>query len=331
MAEKIRAKITGTGSYVPERVLTNADLESMVETSDEWIATRTGIRERRIADTETCTDMAVKAAEKAIESARVPAAEIGLVVVGTVTPEMTFPSTACFVQARLGVKAGGAAFDLSAACSGFLYALNVAEKYVSSGVVKHALVVGVDRFSKIIDWSDRATCVLFGDGAGAVVLSATEGKSGVLASNIHSDGRRWDMLYAPNKAPENPFCKVNADEEQRSPYLSMSGNETFKIAVRTMAASIKEALRLAEFEVADVKLLIPHQANKRIIEATRQRLHFPAERVYTNLDKYGNTSAGSIPIALDEAYREGRIKRGDVIVFVAFGGGLTWSSAVVRW
>ncbi len=335
MAAKLRAKIAGTGSYLPEKVLTNFDLEGMVETSDEWIITRTGIRERRIAATESCTDMAAKAAERALKSAGVTASEIELVVVGTVTPEMSFPSTACFVQSRLEIKTGVPAFDLSAACSGFLYALDVAEKYVAAGVAKKALVIGVDRFSQLIDWSDRSTCVLFGDGAGAVVLSATRGKSGVMASNIHSDGRKWDMLYAPGEAAKTPFVEQgdqrSSDEEHRSQYLSMSGNETFKVAVRTMVASIKEALKDAGIGAEEIKLLIPHQANQRIIKATRERLKLPEERVYMNLDKYGNTSAGSIPIALDEASREGRLKRGDIVVFVAFGGGLTWSSAAVRW
>ncbi|MBE9528363.1 MAG: ketoacyl-ACP synthase III [Proteobacteria bacterium] len=340
----MRAKIAGTGSYVPEKVLTNKELESMVDTTDEWITTRTGIRERRIAVSESSTDMAVHAAERALKSAGVSAADIELVVVGTVTPEMTFPSTACFVQSRLGIKSGVPAFDLSAACSGFLYALDVAEKYIVSGIVKRALVIGVDRFSEIIDWTDRSTCVLFGDGAGAVVLSGTKGKSGIMASNIHSDGRKWDMLYAPGKG-RCPFGKENAKkdsdktesakkesaEKETPPYLAMSGNETFKVAVRTMVASIKEALKAAKVSADDVKLLIPHQANQRIIEATRQRLKLPKERLFMNLDKYGNTSAGSIPIALDEAYRQGRIKRGDIILFVAFGGGLTWSSAALRW
>lgn len=331
MAQTLRAKIVGTGSYVPEKVLTNKELESMVETTDEWITTRTGIRERRIATLESSTDMAVHAGERALENAGVSAADIELVVVGTVTPEMTFPSTACFVQSRLGIKSGVPAFDLSAACSGFLYALDVAEKYIVSGVVKRALVIGVDRFSQIIDWTDRSTCVLFGDGAGAVVLSGTKGKSGIMASNIHSDGRKWDMLYAPGKGGSCLFGKTSSKDEPRPPYLAMSGNETFKVAVRTMVASIKEALKAARLNVDDVKLLIPHQANQRIIEATRQRLKLPKERLFMNLDKYGNTSAGSIPIALDEAYRQGRIKRGDIILFVAFGGGLTWSSAALRW
>ncbi len=337
MAVTLRAKIAGTGSYVPERVLSNRDLEKMVETTDEWITTRTGIKERRIAHGETSADMAAKAAERALGNAGVSASEIELIVVGTVTPDMTFPSTACFVQSLLGIKAGVPAFDLSAACSGFLYALDVAEKYIISGVVKKALIIGVDRFSNIIDWTDRSTCVLFGDGAGAAVLSATRGKSGVLASNIHSDGRKWNLLYAPNPVRDTPFCKETGTDERESkeeplpPYLAMSGNETFKVAVRTMVSSIKEALKAAKIRPEEVDLLIPHQANQRIIQATRQRLKLPEESVYMNLDKYGNTSAGSIPIALDEANREGRLKRGDVVLFVAFGGGLTWSSAAVRW
>ena len=299
----------------------------MVETSDEWISTRTGISERRIADNETTSDIAYKAAKAALKAAGVSAKDIDLVVVGTVTPHMTFPSTACFVQASLGMRPGAAAFDVSAACSGFLYAIDVADKYVKSGAVKKALVIGVDVFSRIIDWSDRSTCVLFGDGAGAVVISAEKGTHGILSSNVHSDGRHWEMLYAQGPSRSNPFEKA----QDSCGYFKMNGGETFKIAVRTMGGAIAEALESSNLAPEDISLLIPHQANMRIINAIRDRLKLSDDRVYTNLNRYGNTSAGSIPLALDEAVSAGRVSSGDIIVFVSFGGGLTWGSAAVRW
>ncbi|MBE7414360.1 MAG: ketoacyl-ACP synthase III [Deltaproteobacteria bacterium] len=322
----LRSRIIGTGSYVPEKVLTNRDLEGMVETSDEWISTRTGIRERRISAGETASGMAARAAKAALKAAGLSAKDIDLVVVGTVTAEMAFPSVACLIQAELGIKAGAAAFDVSAACSGFLYALDIADRYLRSGGAGKALVIGVDKFSNLIDWKDRSTCVLFGDGAGAAVLSAEKGSRGVLSCRIHSDGRHWDTLYCRASRPDNPFEKGN-----EQPYLVMNGNETFKIAVRTMGQAIKEVMEDTGLKPEDISLLIPHQANMRIINAARERLKLPEERVYTNLDRYGNTSAASIPIALDEAVRDGKVKDNDIILFVAFGGGLTWASAAVRW
>lgn len=322
----IRARLIGTGSYVPKKILTNHDLEMMVETSDEWISTRTGIRQRHIAVDETTSDMASKASKAALKAAGVSPKDIDLVVVGTVTPEMCFPSTACFVQSQLGIKTGSPAFDVSAACSGFLYALDIADKYIRTGGASKALVVGVDRFSKIIDWKDRSTCVLFGDGAGAAVLSAERGSKGVLSCHIHSDGRHWEMLYAESQCPPSPFD----EKEHGVRYLKMNGNETFKIAVRTMGQAIGEALETNGLTPEDIGLLVPHQANWRIINAIRDRLKLPEEKVYTNLDRYGNTSAASIPIALDEAVREGKVKGGDIILFVSFGGGLTWASSAVR-
>ncbi len=324
----LRARVIGTGSYVPPKVLTNSDLEAMVDTSEEWITTRTGISQRRISEGETSSEMASKAARAALKAAGVSPKEIDLIVVGTVTPDMTFPSTACFVQSNLGVRGGAAAFDVSAACSGFLYALDVADKYIRAGGVAKALVIGVDRFSKIIDWKDRSTCVLFGDGAGAVVLSAEKGGAGVLSCHIHSDGRQWEVLYAGNPCPPSPFDKKRGRSAWK---LKMSGNETFKIAVRTMGSAINEALVENGLHPSDVSLLIPHQANMRIINAARDRLKLPDKKVYTNLERYGNTSAASIPLALDEAVREGRVNEGDIVLFVAFGGGLTWASSVVRW
>lgn len=323
----LRSRIIGTGSYAPKKIVTNHELARMVDTSDEWITSRTGIKERRIADNETSSEMASKAGKAALKAAGVSAKDIDLIVVGTVTSEMCFPSTACFVQSALGIHAGVAAFDVSAACSGFLFALDVADKYLKTGAAKKALVIGVDVFSRLVDWSDRSTCVLFGDGAGAVVLSAERGRHGLLSSTIHSDGRHWEMLYAPGPSQTNPFVKSDGSPG----YLRMNGNETFKIAVRTMGSAIAEALDASGIKSEDISLLIPHQANMRIINAIRDRLKLSDDRVFMNLDIYGNTSAGSIPLALDEALSAGRVSEGDIVVFVAFGGGLTWASAAVRW
>jgi 3-oxoacyl-[acyl-carrier-protein] synthase-3 len=323
----LRSRVLGTGSYVPEKVVTNAELERMVDTSDEWISTRTGIRERRVAVDVSTSEMAARAAKAALKSSGVLAKDIDLIVVGTVTPEMAFPSTACAVQSQLGVRAGATAFDVSAACSGFLYALDIADKYMKAGGVKKALVIGVDRFSQILDWKDRSTCVLFGDGAGAVVLSAEKGARGILSTHIHADGKHWDMLYCRSGFSPSPFDK----KDPELAFLKMSGNETFKIAVRTMGQAIKEVLDDTGIKPEEIALLVPHQANLRIIDATRERLGLSEDRVFTNLDRFGNTSAGSIPLALDEAVAQGRVKEGDIVLFVAFGGGLTWASAAIKW
>lgn len=328
-----RARITGTGSYAPLKILSNKDLESMVDTTDEWISLRTGIKERRVSQEDSTTVMAINAGKEAIKASGLAPGDIGLVVVGTVTPEMVFPSTACYVQAALGLKEGSAAFDVSAACSGFLYALDVAHKYIKAGAVKTALVIGVDQFSKILDWEDRSTCVLFGDGAGAVVLQAEEheegelNKKGLLSSHIHADGRKSDMLYVPGGIGPSPFER----RAGRRAHLKMQGNETFKVAVRTIESALREVIKSSGILMDDISLLIPHQANQRILKAVQSRLGLADEQVYSNVEKYGNTSAASIPMALDEAMREGIIKEGDIVLFVAFGGGLTWASAAVRW
>ncbi|MBI5345113.1 MAG: ketoacyl-ACP synthase III [Deltaproteobacteria bacterium] len=325
----LSSRIIGTGSFAPKKVLTNHDLEAMVDTTDEWIFSRTGIRERRLSAGCTTAEMAVKAARSALKAAGVLAKDIDLVVVGTVTADMTFPSTACLIQSSLGIKSGTPAFDVSAACSGFLYALDAADRYIVAGGVKKALVVGVDRFSGIIDWKDRGTCVLFGDGAGAVVLRAEKGsRRGILSSRIHSDGRLWETLYAPSAIPQGPFGKKKGEA---SPYLRMNGNETFKVAVRTMTTAITETLAKSGLRKEDISLLVPHQANIRIMNAIKERMGLADGKLFSNIDRYGNTSAGSIPLALDEAVRAGMVKDNDIIVFVAFGGGLTWASAVVRW
>ncbi|MBI3398097.1 MAG: ketoacyl-ACP synthase III [Deltaproteobacteria bacterium] len=323
----MRSLIIGTGSHAPPRVIKNQDLERIVDTSDEWITSRTGIKERRIVDGETTNDIATKAAKSALKAAGVSPKEIDLIVVGTVTPEMLFPSTACFVQSHIGANRGIPAFDVSAACSGFLYALDVADKYIRTGIHKKALVIGVDLFSKIIDWKDRNTCVLFGDGAGAVVLSAEKGKRGILSTHIHADGHYWKTLYTPLAICSSPLHHKTPEHS----YMKMQGNELFKIAVRTMGEACQEALDRNGLKAGDISLLIPHQANMRIIKATGERLGMPEEKIYINLDKYGNTSAGSIPLALDEAVKNGMVKSGDIILFAAFGGGLTWASALVRW
>jgi 3-oxoacyl-[acyl-carrier-protein] synthase-3 len=325
------ARIAGTGSYIPRKVLTNHDLERMVETTDDWITTRSGIKQRRITVREKTSEVAAKAARKALKAAGVAAREVDLVIVGTVTPDMVFPSTACFVQSLLGIKKGVPAFDVSAACSGFLYAQDTAEKYIRAGASKKALVIGVDIFSRIIDWKDRATCVLFGDAAGAVVLVPSRGTRGILSSHIHSDGRLWEMLYASEAIPTNPFETRGHAVPATHPYVHMKGNETFKVAIRTMGEAAKEVLAHNGLKPSDIALFIPHQANIRIINAIRERLKLSEEQVFSNIDRYGNTSAASIPLALDEAVAEKRIKDGDIVILVSFGGGLTWAAAALRW
>jgi 3-oxoacyl-[acyl-carrier-protein] synthase-3 len=325
----IRAKITGTGSALPEKVLTNLDLEKMVDTTDEWIVSRTGIRERRIAvEGEYTSTFAAAAAQKALAAAGISAEEIDLIIVGTLTPDFPFPATACIVQQAIGAK-NAFCFDLSAACSGFVYALTTAEKFLASGSHKKALVIGAEVLSRIVDWTDRNTCLLFGDGAGAVVLEAVEGESGIISTHVHSDGNYWDILYQKGCGSRNPATQKNLDE--RLVYLTMQGNEVFKYAVRAMAEVAIEALEANGFTSKDVALFIAHQANQRIVDSVGKRLSLSEEQVFVNLDRYGNTSAASIPIALDEAVRAGRVKEGDLILLDAFGGGLTWGSALVRW
>ncbi|MEE8494522.1 MAG: beta-ketoacyl-ACP synthase III [Nitrospirales bacterium] len=322
------ARIQGTGSFVPARVLTNVDLERMVETSDAWIVERTGIRERRIAASgESCSDLAVKAAERALEAAGVAAVDLDLILVATCTGDAPLPATACVLQHRLGAQRA-AACDISAACSGFIYALAVGDAYVRSGYGQ-VLVVGSEVMSMLMDWTDRGTCILFGDGAGAVVLGAAADGQGILSSHLHADGTLWDLICVPgggSAAP--PSEKMLAEGLQ---YLKMKGNETFKVAVRTMEEVAREALSANGLSVEDLDLYIPHQANLRIIKAVASRLGLPMEKVVVNMDRYGNTSAASIPLALDEAVRGGRVQEGNLILMEAFGGGLTWGSTLVRW
>lgn len=327
------SSIIGTGSYMPEKVLTNDDLSKIVDTNDEWITTRTGIKERRIAaDDQATSDLASEAARRAMAAAGVTAEEIQLIIVATVTPDMFFPSTACFVQKKIGA-ANAVCFDVSAACSGFLYALQVARHFINTGNRTTALVIGAEKLSSLVNWKDRNTCVLFGDGAGAVVIRrAEEGADApgrVLSTVMGSDGNLADLLKVPGGAS---FCPITPENvESRPNTIHMEGRETFKHAVTRMLEASQQALETAGLKTEDVALVIPHQANARIIGAIADRLGLPEERVFMNLDKYGNTSAATIPVALDEANKAGRLKKGDVILLVAFGGGFTWASSVVRW
>lgn len=325
----LRSKIVSTGSYLPEKVLTNIDLEKMVDTSDDWITERTGIKERRIADeSQAASDLAYEASKVALERVGLKADAIDLIIVTTVTGDMPFPSTACFLQDKLGaVNAVG--FDINAACSGFLYGLYVADSFIKSGMHKRVLVVGTEVLSKFTDWDDRTTCVLFGDGAGAVILEPTNEDRGILSMRIHSDGRMWDLLHMPGGGSRNPASKDSI--EKKLHYIKMKGNETFKIAVRTLEDIALKTLNGNKIEPSKLSLLIPHQANLRIIQATADRLGIPMDKVIVNLDRFGNTSAASIPVALDEAVRYGRIKDRDYILLEAFGGGLTWASALIKW
>jgi 3-oxoacyl-[acyl-carrier-protein] synthase-3 len=324
----MKACIAGTGSYAPARVLTNADLERMVATSDEWIRERTGIRERRIAATgEACSDLAVQAGKRALAAAGLAATDLDMILVATCTGDYPLPATACLVQHQLGATKA-AACDLSAACCGFIYALSVADAYVKNGM-RHVLVIGSEVMSAITDWTDRNTCVLFGDGAGAVIVSASDGERGILSTHLRSDGALCELIMVPGGGSRTPPSeKVLAEHLQ---YIKMKGNETFKVAVRTLEEIARATLSANGLRVEDLDLYVPHQANVRILKAVIERLGLPIEKVMLNVDRYGNTSAASIPIALDEAIREGRIKDGSLVMLGAFGAGLTWASAVIRW
>ena len=319
----IYSRITGTGSHLPEKVLTNQDLEKMVETSDEWITDRTGIKKRHIVENETTCDLAEQAARRAIDAAGLEPADIGMIVVATTTPDRVFPSTACLLQQRLDIH-GCPAFDVQAVCTGFVYALSIADLYVKAGTVKHALVVGAETLSNIIDWTDRTTCVLFGDGAGAVVLSASDAP-GVHSTHIHADGQYKELLTVPAGIAEHP-----QDFKDGKARIQMKGNEVFKVAVNTLGRIVDETLDAAGLEKSDIDWLVPHQANTRIIAATAKKLDLAMERVVMTVAQHGNTSAASVPLALDVAVRDGRIRRGDMLLLEAFGGGFTWGSALVR-
>ena len=323
-----KAGIVGVGSYVPKNIISNFDLEKIMDTSDEWIKTRTGIRERRIVDeNEATSDLATKAALNAIKDANLTPEDIDLIIVATITPDMIFPSTACLVQAN--IKATKAAcFDLEAACSGFIYGITVAKQFIESDTYKHVLVIGAEALSRILDYEDRSTAILFGDGAGAVVMGPVS-EGGVLSTSLGSDGNGKDYLNIPAGGSKTPASEDSI--KNRLHFIKMAGSDVFKFAVRIMQDASVECIKSANLEIQDIDYLIPHQANIRIIEASAKRLKLSMDKVYVKLDKYGNMSAASIPVALDEAYREGKIKKGDNIVLVGFGGGLTWGASVVRW
>lgn len=323
-----RVAILGTGSYVPERILTNADLEKMVDTTNEWIVTRSGIRERRIArDDQATSDLGVEAAKRALAASGVKAEEIDLIIVATLTPDMPFPNTACFVQNGLGAK-NATCIGMEAACSGFLFAVDAASQYLLTGRFKTALVIGAEKLSGVTDWQDRTTCVLFGDGAGAVVLQARESGEGILSTVTGSDGSLYALLNIPGGGSRHPVSPETI--EKRMHFMKMEGKEVFKHAVRAMAEASRKALEKAGLTIADVACVVPHQANMRIVEAIRERLGVGPDKFFVNLDKYGNMSAASIPVALDEALHAGTIKKGDTVVLVAFGGGFTWGAMVVK-
>jgi 3-oxoacyl-[acyl-carrier-protein] synthase-3 len=327
--EKNRSRIKGTGHSLPEKVLTNSDLEKMVDTTDEWITTRTGIRERRMAREDEylslfCTD----AAKKALAMAGMKPEELELIILATVTMDQPIPATACFIQDQLGAKKA-AAFDMQAGCSGFIYALSIADAFIRNDTYKNALVLGGEILSKYVDWKDRSTCVLFADGAGAVVLTSEKGEHGILSSAIHSDGSMADFITLPGGGSKHPVTHAMIDANLHT--IKMKGGETFKIAVRSIEGVCREAIERAGLKPSDVRWFVPHQANVRIISAVADRLGWPKESLYLNIDRIGNTSSASIPIALDELVRAGKVQEGDVLLFAAFGAGLTWGSTLVRW
>lgn len=325
----MRSRVVGTGSAVPDKVLNNHDLEKMVDTTDEWIRARTGIKERRIASPEEFTStLATRAALNALAMAGVAAHELDMIVVATVTPDYPFPSTAALVQSN--IKAVNAsAFDISAACSGFIYAASIVDKFIKSGAVKNVLVVGAEVLSRIVDWTDRNSCLLFGDGAGAVVIQADNGPAGILDTFMMSDGSHWELLYQPAPGNRNPVSHQIVDE--RLAFIRMQGNEVFKLAVRAMEDAALKVLSAGNMTAADVDLFIPHQANMRIIDAIGKRLGVPDDKIYVNIERFGNTSSASIPIALDEANRKGLLKSGDLLLLDAFGGGMAWGALTLRW
>ena len=319
------ARITGTGSYLPERIMTNADMEKVVDTTDQWIQDRTGIKQRHIAaDDQTTSDLAEQAALKAIEASGLNKEDIDLIIVATTTPDLVFPSTACLLQNKLGIH-GCAAFDVQAVCTGFIYALGIADNFIKAGTSKCALVIGAETLSRILDWNDRGTCVLFGDGAGAVIVQASD-KPGILSSHLHADGSYADLLTVPTG--------ISKDQQRfrdEGAHITMKGNEVFKMAVNTLGRIVDETLAANNMQKSDIDWLVPHQANIRIINATGKKLGLNPDHVVVTVDKHGNTSAASVPLALDTAVREGRIKEGETVMLEAFGGGFTWGAALVKW
>jgi 3-oxoacyl-[acyl-carrier-protein] synthase-3 len=325
----IRSRIIATGSYAPPKVLTNFDLEKMVETTDEWIISRSGIRERRIVETNVCTsDLGTQAALRALNAAGLSPEDLDFIITGTNSPDMSFPCTGCFIQAKIGAKKA-AAFDVSAGCTSFIHALSLADKFIKEDPSRKVMVLGAEIMSKVTDWTDRATCVLFGDGAGAIILVGEEGERGVLSTHLHSDGSLWELLYMPGGGSANPSSYETVDK--RMHYIKMAGNQLFKVAVRALADVSQEALKFNGLKSEDIDIMIPHQANTRIVEAAAKLINFPMEKIFLNIDKYGNTSSATIPIAMDEVQREGKVKAGDLMLLCSFGTGVTWGSAVIRW
>ena len=331
MTDLNTAVVTGTGAYLPEKILTNQDLEKSLDTSDAWITARTGIRERRIAaEGESASTMAAKAGKQALEAGGIGPEDVDMIIVATSSPDVLFPSTACFVQYELQAF-GSAAYDISAVCSGFIFGLSIAEQYLKTGRYEYILLIGSEVNSRIVDWSDRSTCTLFGDGAGALLLNRVEQEkpSGILSTHIYSDGSLSDLICVPGGIGRTGINKQDIDDKKYS--IKMSGNATFKVAVKRMTEVIQEALEFNGLSIEEVDLLIPHQANERIIRAVAERLKYPMEKVLMNIHKYGNTSAASIPIGINEAWRDGRIQPGETSVLGAVGAGLTWGSAVIKW
>ena len=324
----MKALIAGIGSYVPEKVLTNLDFEKMVDTSDEWIRTRSGIKERHVTTKDQATsDLSLIAAQRALKSAGVKSRDVGAIILATATPDMLFPSTACLVQARIGAP-HVIAFDISAGCTGFLYGLAVAESFIIHGY-DNLLVIGADNLTKITDYTDRTTCVLFGDGAGAAVIKKSDGENGIISSYFASDGSSWEPLQQPAGGSRVPASHDSVNK--RLHFIKMQGNEVFKLAVRAMFEAATKTLKRAKIQASEIDCLIPHQANIRIIEASAKRLHIPMDKVIVNLDRYGNTSAASIPLALDEAVQQGRVRKGSLVLMIAFGAGFTWGGVLFRY
>jgi 3-oxoacyl-[acyl-carrier-protein] synthase III len=325
-----RSRIVGTGAAVPKKILTNADLEKLVQTSDKWITERTGIKERHVvSEGEKFSDLCTRAAELALKRAHMRPEQLDFILVGTISPDMPFPATSCLVQRNLGASRAAAA-DVAAACVGFLYGLHLGDALIQAAKAENILVIGGEILTRIVDWTDRSTCVLFGDGAGAAVLQGTKGDHGILGSRMKSDGNYADFICMPGGGSNRPANDPKSIEE-RLPFIKMKGNETFKVAVKAMADVTSELLNEQGFKLEQIDLFIPHQANERIINAVGERLKIPAEKVYKNIDRYGNTSAASIPIALDECVREGKVKEGDLVLLTAFGAGLVWGSVLMRW
>ncbi|MDO8140529.1 MAG: beta-ketoacyl-ACP synthase III [Candidatus Brocadiales bacterium] len=329
MQQNQRASITGIGSYLPSKVLTNCDLEKMVDTSDDWIVQRTGIKERRIVENGvTTSDIATQASLRAMEDAGVSPKDLDMIITSTITPDHIFPSTSCYIQQKIGATRA-CAFDILAACAGFIYAMSIGQSFVNSGAMKTVLVVGAECLSKITDYTDRTTCVLFGDGAGAVIIQRNPVKHEILSSNLAADGSEADVLIMPGGGARNPASLESV--QQRLHYIQFKGKEVFKLAINNITNLILETTKQNGLTLDDISLIIPHQSNLRIIEATMEKLGLPMEKAFVNIDKYGNTSSASVPIAIDEARKEGRLHKGDIVMLVAFGGGLTWGSSVIRW